>query len=124
MRVPNFFIVGAPKCGTTALSEYLRHHPNVFFSSQKELNFLNDDLPQEDITGLHRVSSLSDYLKYFAEANENHRAVGEGTPHYLRSRTAIQNILDLNPEARLIAMVRNPVDLVDAFHATRLYRGR
>ncbi len=124
MRVPNFFIVGAPKCGTTALSEYLRHHPNVFFSSQKELNFLNDDLPQEDITGLHRVSSLSDYLKYFAEANENHRAVGEGTPHYLRSRTAIQNILDLNPEARLIAMVRNPVDLVYAFHATRLYRGR
>jgi hypothetical protein len=35
-RKPNFFIVGAPKCGTTALSEYLRSHPDVFFSSPKE----------------------------------------------------------------------------------------
>jgi hypothetical protein len=123
VRIPNFFIVGAPKCGTSSLSEHLRNHPNVFFSPRKELNFLNDDLPQEDVSGLYRISTLRDYLKYFVEANENHLAVGEGTPHYLRSRTAIPNILDLNPEARLIAMVRNPIDLVHSFHATRVYEG-
>ncbi len=102
------------------MSEYLRRHPNVFFSTPKELNYLNSDLPQEDVTGFFEISNLDEYLEYFAGAEERHLAVGEGTPHYLRSHDAVPNILNLNPDARLIAMVRNPVELVYSFHGTRV----
>jgi hypothetical protein len=124
VRLPNFFILGAPKCGTYAFREYLRHHPNVFFSARKELNFLDSDLPQEDETGFFVISDLDEYLEHFAGADERHLAVGEGSVHYLRSGVAVRNILDLNPDARLIAMVRNPVELVHAFHRTRVVDGR
>jgi hypothetical protein len=123
MKIPNFFIVGAPKCGTTALSEYLRHHPNVFFSDPKELNYFIDEKTPVIVGGVHVLSDIHDYLKYFSEANENQMAVGEGTPLYLYSDTAIRNILDFNPEARLIVMVRNPVDMVYALHTMRVYAG-
>lgn len=124
MKAPNFFIVGAPKCGTTALSEYLRHHPNVFFSSQKELDFFNEDQGSEDITGLSTPTNLNEYLECFAGADERHLAVGEGSPHYLRSDVAVPNILDFNAEARLITMVRNPVDMIYSFHKHLVYIGR
>jgi hypothetical protein len=115
MKIPNFFIVGAPRCGTTALSEYLRHHPNVFFSDPKELGYFDEET-RSIVNEVHVLSELNDYLEYFREAKDNHVAVGEGTVHYLRSGSAIPNILDFNPEARLIAIVRSPVDLVYSLH--------
>jgi len=59
---PNFFIVGAPKCGTTALSEYLRSHPNVFMSFPKEPHYF-----AEDMVSYRYCTTLPEYLKIFDE---------------------------------------------------------
>src|SRR4030042_1995639 len=106
MQKPNFFIIGGPRCGTTALSEYLRGNREVFFSEPKELNFFFTDFnPKYRLCTDENV-----YLgKYFSEAGQ-YRAVGEGTPWYLYSKEAVPNILRFNHSAKFIVMIRNPVD--------------
>ena len=71
---PNFFIVGAPKCGTTALSHYLRQHPRIFFSLPKEPHYFATDLPR-----YRMVTHEPAYLEYFRGAGPQHTAVGEGS---------------------------------------------
>ena len=113
MKKPNFFIIGAPKCGTTALSEYLRGHPNIFFSQPKEPYFFATDFPNH-----RQCSDLDDYLGLFhGTSSSNYLAVGEGSAGYLYSRDAVRNIYDYIPGARLIIMLRNPVDMVHALHS-------
>ena len=109
---PNFFIVGAPKCGTTALYEYLRPHPRIFFSRVKEPHFF-----AADMGAYPTVKTLEDYTRLFAESTEEHVRVGEASVHYLRSSVAIRNISEFSPGARIIAMLRNPVDMVYSFHS-------
>lgn len=101
---PNFFIIGAPKCGTTALSEYLRQHPHIGFSEPKEPHYFNDDFSSR------HIYSLDDYMKCFPADAPTKAAVGEGSVFYLSSRTAVSNILRHAPEARFIVMLRNPVE--------------
>jgi Sulfotransferase domain len=113
---PNFFIVGAPKCGTTTLYEYLRPHPNIFMPELKEPHFFSTDLVTFKL-----VDSMADYLALFAPAGEAHRRVGEASASYLLSSAAIPAIREFSPDARLIAMYRNPVDLVYSFHSQLLY---
>ena len=114
--IPNFFIVGAPKCGTTALYEYLRSHPQVFMPDLKEPHFFSDDL----IT-YHIVKTLEEYTQLFAEATPQHLRVGEASASYLLSSAAIPAIRRFNPGAKIIAMFRNPVDMVYSFHSQLLY---
>jgi hypothetical protein len=113
---PNFFIVGAPKCGTTALYEYLRPHPNIFMSKVKEPHFFARDLGTYPF-----IKTPEEYARLFAGVGERHLRVGEASVYYLRSAVAIANIREFNPEARLIAMFRNPVDMLHSFHAQLLY---
>ena len=124
MRKPNFFIIGAPKCGTTALSEYLRSHPRIFISEPKEPMYFNTD---HNIHGLPHYTSKyrteNDYLICFKHATEDDIAIGEASTWYLYSQVAIDNILTFNPDARFIIMIRNPVDLVYALHSEFLYSG-
>ena len=115
MRKPNFFIVGAPKCGTTALSEYLRNHPQAFISTPKEPHYFATDIEQRSVT------SLDDYLSLFAAANESHVAIGEASVWYLYSKEAIKKIRKFKPSAKLIVMVRNPADLVYSMHSQGLF---
>jgi hypothetical protein len=113
---PNFFIVGAPKCGTTALYEYLRPHPNIFMPKLKEPHFFAKDLGTYPF-----AKTLDQYTALFADSTDAHLRVGEASVYYLRSSTAIRNIHDFNPEARLIAIFRNPVEMVHSFHSQLLY---
>ena len=113
---PNFFIVGAPKCGTTALFEYLRPHPRIFMSPVKEPHYFATDMG-----AYPAIKTLAAYTALFAESTPEHLAVGEASVYYLRSSTAVLNIHDFNPEARIIAMFRNPVDMVYSLHAQLLY---
>ncbi len=119
MRAPNFFLVGAPKTGTTSLSRYLSEHPEVFFSSPKEPNYWADDFPR--LRRFHNMETEEKYLRLFADAREEHIAVGEGSTNYLYSQTAIANILREYPGARIVAMLRNPVDVVYAMHGTLVF---
>lgn len=112
---PNFFIAGAPKCGTTAMIEYLRSHPQVFVSAMKEPHFFATDMP-----GLQRVAEPSEYEALFG-GGDSHTAVGEGSVFYLYSREALTRIRDRLPAARVIVMLRNPADLIHALHAQFLY---
>ena len=116
---PNLFVVGAPKCGTSALTAYLDHHPQVFICNPKEPFFWSSDYP--GLRRRHGMNSLSAYTALFADATDEHLVVGEGSTNYLRSSDAIPQILDFNPEARFIAMLRNPVEVVHAFHSELLF---
>ena len=118
-KTPNFFVIGAPKCGTTALSEYLRQHPNVCFSTPKEPMFFNFEWPSLQI-----VTTVQRYLDCFAHCkNERIEAVGEGSALYLLSREAVPRIIDFNPSAKFIIMVRNPFQMVRSLHAQNLFYG-
>lgn len=116
---PNFFIVGAPKCGTTALSEYLREHPNVFMSSPKEPSYFSSEISGDR----HWVpQSIDEHLGLFADADERHIAIGEASVHYLYSGIALERIRGFNPQARIIAMVRNPIEMAYSLHSQLYYR--
>lgn len=114
---PNFFIVGAPRCGTTALSTYLAEHPRIGFSRPKETQFFCTDLP-----GIRfHTADTEEYLKLcFGHcAGKDHLAIGEGSVWNLYSKEAIANILRFSPAARFIIMVRNPIELCVALYEKR-----
>jgi hypothetical protein len=113
---PNFFIVGAPKCGTTALYRYLRLHPHIYMPAKKEPHFF-----AQDLGAYPAIKTMDQYAALFAGAEARHTRVGEASVYYLRSTLAIPNIRAFNPEARLIAMFRNPVEMVHSFHSQLLY---
>lgn len=116
IRKPNFFIVGAPRCGTSALYSYLRNHPLIFMSELKEPHYFAPDLG-----AFRHVTSLDAYLKLFSDQTPRHVAVGEASPFYLYSQVAPQRLYDFNPEAKLIAMLRNPADLAYSFHSLAVW---
>jgi hypothetical protein len=121
-RVPDFFIVGAAKCGTTALCSYLETHPDIFMSPAKEPHYFYSDFrTSTDLGGRVGAFARPDYYsRLFDEASSN-QICGEGSTFYLFSRFAIANILKENPDAKLIAMVRNPLDMVVSFHRQEIY---
>ncbi|HEB65303.1 MAG TPA: sulfotransferase [Chloroflexi bacterium] len=117
MRKPNFFIAGAPRCGTTALYTYLSQHPAIFMPEVKELNYFATDFPNvQKVT----FRSEADYLRMFASAQEHHLALGEASPFYLYSRTAFENLFAFQPQAKIILSLRNPVDFVHSYHRLNL----
>jgi hypothetical protein len=117
MKRPNFFISGAPRCGTTALYTYLSEHPNIFMPEVKELNYFADDFPNVQKIAF---KSPNDYLKLFADADDRHLAVGEASPFYLFSKVAFENMHAFDPEARVILSLRNPVDFIQSYHQLNL----
>lgn len=116
MRQPSFFIVGAPKCGTTALCKYLSHHPEVFIPPLKELNYFDADLKTKN-----KASSPQEYLAIFSDGKG--KVCGEGSPTYLYSKIAAKKIYAFNPESKIIIMLRNPVDMMYSFHSQHLFNG-
>lgn len=116
LRRPDLFIVGAPRCGTTSLWSYLKEHPDIFMSAEKELYFFDSDLRPNG----WKAPSLEQYLLNFAAAG-NRKVVGEATPSYLRSGRAPGEIKAFNPEARIVIMLRNPVDVMHSLHSSALY---
>jgi len=104
---PGFFILGAPKCGTTSLAAWLKLHPRIF-TAPKEPNYFN--------TRGFGMTSASQYQALFAGSTDRHLAVGEASPKYLRCPDAVASILRYNHRARFIVMVRNPVDMAASFH--------
>jgi Sulfotransferase domain len=118
--VPDFFIVGHPKCGTTALYEMLRAHPQVFMPDMKEPWFFATELLQNlpDIsTGIPAgvPRTIDEYLSLF-EGAEPGQLVGEATALYLWSRVAARGIAELRPDARIVAVLREPASFLRSLH--------
>ncbi len=107
---PNFFIVGAPRCGTTALYTHLQQHPDVYMPYRKEPRYFGDDLPQRPPYLDQRA-----YLRLFDAAVDAAR-VGEATVWYLYSDSAAQQIRSFASDARIIIMLRRPVEMTYSLH--------
>jgi sulfotransferase family protein len=113
-RVPEFFIVGHHKSGTTALYEMLRRHPQLYMPSLKEPRYFGSDLHAlMNITT--RPETFEDYLALFAQARPDQR-VGEASPSYLRSTRAASEIAAVQPSAQCIAILREPASFVRSLH--------
>jgi hypothetical protein len=117
LKQPNFFISGAPRCGTTALYTYLSEHPRIFMSGVKELNYFATDFPNvQKIT----FKSVDDYHGVFAKAGPQHLGVGEASPFYLFSQVAFKNMFAYDPKARVILTLRHPVEFIESYHRLNL----
>jgi len=106
MRRPNFFIVGAPRCGTTSVYIYLWQHPEIYVSVHKEPHFFGSDLTP--LAGAIREEHL--YLQLFAGAGDRPR-VGESSVWYLLSERAPREIRAFSPDAKIIILLRDPVPM-------------
>jgi hypothetical protein len=107
---PSFFIVGAPKAGTTALYDYLVNHPQVCMSTDKEPNYFSEKEIREQ--GLYyrkaNPQTEEEYLSLF-KADKQHLIAGEGSVSYLFYPEVAQRIYNFNPNARIIISLRDPV---------------
>ena len=134
-KLPNFFIVGAPKAGTTSLYHYLDQHPQIYMSPVKETFYFAEEMrPQHCAVELQQqtirqveetqaylrgpmlkkrfagiVEDWDDYCRLFAGVREE-TAIGEATPMYLWSKTAPQRIAERVPEAKIVMILRDPAD--------------
>ncbi|EDM43239.1 sulfotransferase [unidentified eubacterium SCB49] len=116
---PNFFIVGAPKCGTTALASYLKEHDNIFMSSPKEPHYFADEFRE----WFYPCNSIEDYFKLFDAATQSQSAIGEASVLYLYSKDALQKIKDYDPKSKIVVMLRNPIDLSYSWHSQGVFNG-
>lgn len=100
-RLPNFLIIGAPKSGTTALYHWLARHPQVHLSTPKEPYFFEEEYERGP-----------DYYwrKYFADGWQGQRLVGEARTSHLYLPYVTPRIQETVPDARLVAILRNPVE--------------
>jgi hypothetical protein len=116
-KVPDFFIVGHPKCGTTALYEMLRRHPQIYMPELKEPWFFASDMrPRfQPPRSASPPETLDDYVALFDEAGPGQLS-GEASSTYLLSDTAAERIAEVRPDARIIAILREPASFLRSLH--------
>jgi Sulfotransferase family len=125
-RIPEFFIVGQPKSGTTALFQILRSHPQIYMSKVKEPLFFASDLRplvgEGQADGSPRrpmfPATYEEYLSLFTQAGPDQRP-GECSTNYLRSRVAAGAIAEAQPQAQIIALLREPASFLRSLHLQR-----
>ncbi|HVF83427.1 MAG TPA: sulfotransferase [Sphingomicrobium sp.] len=121
---PLVAIVGAPRCGTTSLADFLRKHPDVVFSLPKEPHYFTI----HDLTGVHgeelRRTVGRGYLeRFFPDYRPDARYLAEGSVSYLYGAEQMRPILELWPDARFVIAVRDPMKLVPSLHQRYLVTG-
>jgi hypothetical protein len=147
-RLPNFFIVGAGKAGTTSLYHYLGQHPQIFMSPIKEPSYFASEIRAGDLSETFRrhvkkqsrhlrriladprrakpmgwlVEDWDDYVALFANARDE-IAIGEATPSYLWSETSARNIHARLPEARIVMLLRDPAERAFSQYMHQLAEG-
>ncbi len=115
---PSVFIVGAPKSGTTAMSVFLGAHPEIFMA-RKEMHVFGADLR---FSAHFYRRNLFDYAKEFS-GRKNQRMSGEASVWYLLSRFAATQIRQFNPDARILIMLREPVEMMYSLYHQFRYDG-
>jgi len=119
MTLPDLYLVGAPKAGTTTVAGWLAQHPDVFWSVPKEPYYWAADYPR--MRAHYGFDSRTAYEGLYASAEATHaRFRGDGSTTYLYSTRAIPDICAAVPDARFIVCLRNPVDLVVSYHRTQV----
>lgn len=107
--LPDFYIIGAAKCGTTSLYDYLSYHPDVFSAFGKELHYF-EELHSRGINW-YKVCFPTKFEKFF-HTNFSHQKfiTGEATPRYIDNPHVPKRIKSVTPNAKFILMLRNPID--------------
>jgi hypothetical protein len=115
---PGHFLVGAPRCGTTSLSHYLRTHPAICLSDPKEPHFFSHGWRQRPPRDVQ-----AEYVeRYFGAYDpQRHRILLEGSVSYLYDLSALERILRFKPDARFLVMVRDPFELLPSYHQRLVY---
>ena len=115
-KLPNFVVVGAPKCGTTSLYHYMAEHPDVFVPERKELHYFSHPDMARNATGpedAHVLRSLcstpEEYATYYDGA-EGHAAVVDVSPSYLYYHDAAERMRTELGEPGIVVILRNPVE--------------
>ncbi len=120
MNRPVFFIAGNSKSGTTALHAFLKQHPDIFMSVPKEPNFFAKDFCRDPNPGASFYPMAhSQYLGLFSEAWPG-QMCGEASACYLYSTVAAREIYNFNPKAKIIVILREPVDFLRSYHLQSL----
>ncbi len=116
-RLPNFFIIGAAKAGTTSLYESLRMHPEVYAGQVKEPHFFSNDLQYE--------KGVEYYVNTYYKSADKYKARGDATPHYLFYEKAARRLSHLLPEShqRFIVILRNPIDRAYSLYWNMVHEG-
>jgi hypothetical protein len=109
---PNLFVVGAPRCGTTAMCLYLKQHPSIHLSILKEPHYFATDLMVQP----HTITDQDEYLGLFTDSPVN----AEGSVWYLQSEAAPKNIQAHCPNAQIIIMLRRPWQQIQSLHSLYL----
>ncbi len=117
--LPNLFVIGAPKAGTTSLVSYLSTHPNVLLSNPKEPNYWTKELPNEG----EEERTWNGYIRLYARATARHCIRIDGSTSYCWSRTAVPEIVRTFPASRFVFMIRNPVSLAPSLHSEEVLDG-
>ncbi|MBA2237763.1 MAG: sulfotransferase [Lysobacter sp.] len=118
VNAPNLFVIGAPRCGTTSLFAALKQHPDVYASVLKEPHFYATDLPVQP----HTVCDPEDYQRLFAAARDQ-RYRAEASVWYFYSHDAPALIAKAHPNARVVLLLRNPVDMLISLYDLYLRTG-
>ncbi|MDT8439287.1 MAG: hypothetical protein RQ729_09800 [Wenzhouxiangellaceae bacterium] len=116
MSRPDFFIVGAPKCGTTSLAAWLGQHPEIFVI-RGEPHFFGSDLDY------NRPRLRAAQYRALCGARGGKRLCGDRSTWYLYSAKAAGEIARWNPDARIIALLRHPAEIIHSLHAHHVQRG-
>jgi hypothetical protein len=118
VRLPDFFIVGHGKCGTTALHQMLVRHPQIHMPVKEPRYFAPDRRTRywrPESSMRQHPTTLEGYRALFTGARSD-QLIGEATPTYLRSTLAAENIAAVQPDARIIAILREPASLLRSVH--------
>lgn len=120
MALPNFLIIGAGRSGTTSLYHYLRQHPQIFMSRIKETNYFACDGERDAFK--FPIRTLDAYEALFSKAVRE-RAIGEASVIYLVRRPVVDRVKEHIPDAKLIAILRDPAERAYASYLDDFARG-
>lgn len=112
-----FFIVGAPRCGTTAMARYLGKHPKICFSKPKETHYFSFTRKSADPVAMRKEFLTA----YFPTLKDDTMMIGEGAVSTLYSPDAVERILRSFEAPKFIVMLRDPVELIRSYHARLLH---
>jgi len=115
-KKPNFFIIGAPKCGTTSLARWLETHPRVFLPPRrKEPHFFSGISPD--------LKRRKQYERLYKPASAAHTTRIDASTSYLDHPDALQAVRAYSPEARYVVILRNPVEMAYSLHGQQRWGG-
>jgi len=109
--LPDVFVLGAPKCGTTAVTRYLEAHPEVFVADRKDIHFFGRDLGFRNRAREDRAAYLA---RFSCPIAESAKVRVESSVWYLYSQSAAAEMTALNASARGVALIRHPVPTMHA----------